>query len=102
VQVTAVSSGPGPGFPTRCTTPVENQTACTASRGPHGETVVAVTWHGDRQGTPAAIWYDVTITKPDGTLVTLHSGGAGPAHPTPSVTIAQLIKIGVDPRLTLG
>jgi hypothetical protein len=64
--------------------------------------VVAATWHGGRQGTPEATWHDVTISKPNGTVVTVSCGGAGPSHPAPPFTVGQLIKIGLDPLLTLG
>jgi len=82
--------------------PAPNETSCTASRGPRGELVVAATWSGDRQGTPPATWHDVTVSKPDGTLVTVHCGGSGPAQPNPPLTIAQLIEIGLNPGLSLG
>jgi len=82
--------------------PAPTETSCTASRGPRGEVVVAATWSGDRQGTPLATWHDVTISKPDGTLVTVHCGGSGPARPNPPLTIAQLIEIGLNPGLSLG
>jgi hypothetical protein len=108
VIVTVVGTRAGPDAPvrTRCrgadVVPEPNETACQVSRGPRGESVLAVTWHGDRQGMPPATWHDVTVSKPDGTLVTLHCGGAGPDHPTPPVTVTQLIAIGLDPRLTLA
>jgi hypothetical protein len=87
--------------PTTDGTQPDARASCQESHGRGGAVIVASSWYGDRQGTPPATWYDVTISKPDGTVVQLHCGGAGPTRPTPPLTIAQLIAIGEHPGLTL-
>jgi hypothetical protein len=76
--------------------------ACVERRGPHGEKIVAVTRRTGKQGTPVAIWYDVFITRPGGTVVYIDAGGSGPSQPNPPFSIDQLIAIGLDPGLTLS
>jgi hypothetical protein len=80
----------------------EPELACVERVGPRGEKVVAVTQRLGKQGSATAIWYDVTITRPDGTVVLVNGGGAGPGQPTPPFTVNQLIAIGLDPGLTLS
>jgi hypothetical protein len=75
--------------------------ACVERTGPRGEKVVAVTRRVGKQGSPTAIWYDVTITRPGGTVVLVNAGGTGPSQPNPPFTVEQLIAIGLDPGLTL-
>jgi hypothetical protein len=76
--------------------------ACVERTGPHGEKIVAVTRRIGKQSTAVAIWYDVFITSPGGSVVFIDAGGSGPSQPNPPFSIDQLIAIGLDPGLTLS
>jgi hypothetical protein len=76
--------------------------ACVERTGPHGEKIVAVTRRIGLQSTPVAIWYELYITRPGGTVVNVAAGGSGPGQPNPPFSIEQLIAIGLDPGLTLS
>ncbi|HVQ96300.1 MAG TPA: hypothetical protein VMU51_35105 [Mycobacteriales bacterium] len=76
--------------------------ACVERTGPRGEKVMAETQRIGAQGSPVAIWHDITIIRPGGTVVWVKCGGTGPSQPNPPFTVEQLIEIGLNPGLTLS
>lgn len=91
-----LDSEPGGG---PCTDP--DQPACTVSTGPDGEVIRSITRHGnfqDRVQTYAL----VELTRTDGTTVQLFASTPGGPSGRPPLSVAQLIRIGLTPGLSLG
>ncbi|MCR6489365.1 hypothetical protein M8542_41770 [Amycolatopsis sp. OK19-0408] len=91
---------------TECTDPPEGtQGSCDRTTGPHGETVVALTFSSPGQATVN----QVNVVKPDGTGVIVEAENIAssakqplpPDMPSPPLSLAQLTEVALDPGLTL-
>jgi hypothetical protein len=89
--------------------PDPTDSTCKRTTGPHGEIIVAFyDFLGD---TTRSKMYRIDVTNTDGTWLVIQSqnwgmkGATGkvsrPTRPTPPLTVAQMIKAAIDPRLTL-
>ncbi|MEU7786879.1 hypothetical protein [Amycolatopsis sp. NPDC049159] len=92
---------------TQCGPPPERtEGSCQRRIGPHGETIVEITFTL-RGGGPTV--NESNVTKPDGTGIILEAEnvagdakrGGAPDMPSPPLSLAQLTEIALDPGLTL-
>jgi hypothetical protein len=91
---------------TECSDPPEGaQGSCDRTSGPHGETIVALTFTFPGQATVN----QVNVSKPDGTGVMVEAENIAssakqplpPDMPSPPLSLAQLKAVALDPALTL-
>lgn len=78
-----------------------NERRCDERTGPGGELIQSVTERGEFQATQE-VRAVVVVTKPDGTVVQLLAFTQDRTTGQPPLTVAQLIRIGLSPGLSLS